>query len=1019
MPNIASKLVPTFTGPALDADRLEGQVPVTSGGTGVNSLAQLKQNLNLNNVDNTSDANKPVSTAQAAAISTALTTNLANFDEKLAETEAARDEALSFGNAKVVTYWLEADALTGLTNGAAVVVLATDTGFHPAVTGDIGVIAGQTPNSGYYKYSGGLAKLVRQGDLESSLVKTTSEQVTEDATRAEAFAAAITTVLDNYVSDSIAEGLADTSIPNGTYFPVITADGRHFLVKKINSGTSGTIVEYNTVTAFEEATAIVEAARDEALGYGSAKVVASWTEATALTGLTNGYPVFVLSVDTGTHTAVSGDVGTVSGQTPNAGYYRYSTSLAALVRVANLESSLTKSYRDTTKAYLDAVSTMLNGYIFTTVAEGLGSSEVPAGTFFLVVDASNRYYAVYKDVGNVAGQTIEFATAFSGIESPRVRASYTVLAAESGWVDNQIAMVTSADTGTHVSVAGDVGASGGQTPNRGHYRYSTALGKLVRQGDLESVVSTANKNLTEAYAQTLGTMFDGYIYQTTAEGLADPDVPNGTFFPVITTDNRRYDVYKVNGTTAGQIIEYPTTTYLNNNHTKITDLASTAAGKGLSLVSFSQNASGAANDIDALSKARQIISVLDFIPKSEWGTIAAGTSSYDCATAFNNAIAYAILLGAGTVTVPPGIYNVGSKISITSPMSLVGSWGQYTGGSVRGSRLVFSDTVMSSIGTAIEIASDWVCLRGIAISGVGKVSGSNGVRTVGTSGDYNHAFQMDRCAVFGFETGLNIGSYTDHPTVKSSYLSNNTYGMTIEPNNHHDIHVLDSYLDNNTISGVRILNGATTQNFVGVRTHFGFGQYGIYMDPSSSSGGIAGLTLIGCPFEACSQGMINIHTLGSVNIIGGYWIWTGAPSNPAVKVVGTEYGPITIDVQFQNSNANSPFVFQATSYSKWPVTIRGSLQSISGGAFAQALKSPNLYNTALTPTLPASFAEQTNNLGFDVMVYVSGGTVSQIAIGLTGAFIDTGLTSGSFKVRNGDKIRITYSVAPTWKWVYA
>jgi len=74
----------------------------------------------------------------------------------------------------------------------------------------------------------------------------------------------------------------------------------------------------------------------------------------------------------------------------------------------------------------------------------------------------------------------------------RIRATYAELAAETGWTNNENGMVTAADTGTHASATGDIGASGGQTPNSGYYAYSTALTALVRVGALESVTSQAS-----------------------------------------------------------------------------------------------------------------------------------------------------------------------------------------------------------------------------------------------------------------------------------------------------------------------------------------------------------------------------------------------------------------------------------------------------------------------------------------------------------------------------------------------
>ncbi|WP_430971701.1 beta strand repeat-containing protein [Sunxiuqinia rutila] len=47
---------------------LTGVLPVANGGTGVSDLASLKTNMNLNLVDNTSDLNKPISTATQSAL---------------------------------------------------------------------------------------------------------------------------------------------------------------------------------------------------------------------------------------------------------------------------------------------------------------------------------------------------------------------------------------------------------------------------------------------------------------------------------------------------------------------------------------------------------------------------------------------------------------------------------------------------------------------------------------------------------------------------------------------------------------------------------------------------------------------------------------------------------------------------------------------------------------------------------------------------------------------------------------
>ena len=59
---------------SVDAENIVGIVPVTLGGTGVSSIAGLKTALTLNNVNNTSDLNKPISTLTQIALDLKLNT---------------------------------------------------------------------------------------------------------------------------------------------------------------------------------------------------------------------------------------------------------------------------------------------------------------------------------------------------------------------------------------------------------------------------------------------------------------------------------------------------------------------------------------------------------------------------------------------------------------------------------------------------------------------------------------------------------------------------------------------------------------------------------------------------------------------------------------------------------------------------------------------------------------------------------------------------------------------------------
>ncbi|HEX6257951.1 MAG TPA: glycosyl hydrolase family 28-related protein [Candidatus Saccharimonadales bacterium] len=64
------------------------------------------------------------------------------------------------------------------------------------------------------------------------------------------------------------------------------------------------------------------------------------------------------------------------------------------------------------------------------------------------------------------------------------------------------------------------------------------------------------------------------------------------------------------------------------------------------------------------------------------------------------------------------------------------------------------------------------------------------------------------------------------------------------------------------------------------------------------------------------------------------------------------------------------------------------------------------------PAVPASGVGVANPWGVPVTIYISGGTVSDIAINGT----STGAIVGTFSLAPGQSIVLTYSAAPTWSW---
>ena len=98
---------------SVSASKLTGVVPVANGGTGASTVAAAKTNLALNNVDNTSDLNKPISTLTQAALD--LKENSTN---KSATTTLGTSDILFPTQNAVKTYVDEAIATTALADGS-------------------------------------------------------------------------------------------------------------------------------------------------------------------------------------------------------------------------------------------------------------------------------------------------------------------------------------------------------------------------------------------------------------------------------------------------------------------------------------------------------------------------------------------------------------------------------------------------------------------------------------------------------------------------------------------------------------------------------------------------------------------------------------------------------------------------------------------------------------------------------------------------------------------------------------
>jgi hypothetical protein len=115
------------------ANSVTGVLPVLSGGTGVSSLSSLKTDLAINNVDNTTDASKPISTATQSALNlksplaspsftgipSASTAALGTNSTQLATTAFVQNALLNSSVSSVLNGAIWTSASTGTLNGVA------------------------------------------------------------------------------------------------------------------------------------------------------------------------------------------------------------------------------------------------------------------------------------------------------------------------------------------------------------------------------------------------------------------------------------------------------------------------------------------------------------------------------------------------------------------------------------------------------------------------------------------------------------------------------------------------------------------------------------------------------------------------------------------------------------------------------------------------------------------------------------------------------------------------------------
>lgn len=204
------------------------------------------------------------------------------------------------------------------------------------------------------------------------------------------------------------------------------------------------------------------------------------------------------------------------------------------------------------------------------------------------------------------------------------------------------------------------------------------------------------------YTYLAGTTTPAPVYTTSAGNVAHSN-------PIVLDASGRVpsgEIWQPEGTSYKYVIKNSSDvllgTYDNINPTYVAqDLANTSTyPPGDALVGFRQtNLTGFGAGTygrTVNNKLQEIVSVLDFIPQSEQAAIQAGTSTYDCLPAFQNAMAYfpsgldtTYYSYGGTIYVPPGKYYLSGTFKVDRNIKLIGAGSPY-GNDEGSSRLEFA-----------------------------------------------------------------------------------------------------------------------------------------------------------------------------------------------------------------------------------------------------------------------------------------------------------------------------------------
>ena len=301
-----------------------------------------------------------------------------------------------------------------------------------------------------------------------------------------------------------------------------------------------------------------------------------------------------------------------------------------------------------------------------------------------------------------------------------------------------------------------------------------------------------------------------------------------------------------------------------------------------------------------------------------------------------------------------------------------------------------------------------------------------------------------------------VASDIQFPFSDGALIANNTLlgGSVIQNDNNTANHVIISgnmILASNPAAGYGGIGcNGDSPTIIGNFVQIAAGAAGAGIGGNGGGGNMTNATIVGNTVETLYTGgspsQFGIYsgagsstTYPNTNIkdnsVIGEWLYGIIVQGSGTRVQGNTVGPSTDGTSPTNVPSTALLMYNAGtlgyntvnniiegndfSRATTPVSIQGFANPSQSTWVIRNNKGYNPVGNApinsyiSTPASIGSGVAYTNPLGIDCMVYVTGGTVSAIAIGGT----PTGLTSGAFFLPAGESITLTYTAAPTWVWV--